>query len=163
MRSLYILSAVFFIVLATGCAPKIPADVTTRVTWEGAFETLQADPMAYENEFLILGGKILSTENYESQSVITVLQYPLDNAGRPRPEKESGGRFLIRSGAFADPEIYVPGKLVTVAGKVTGEEQHPIGEFQYRHPVIEGKLYLWEAQRGPAPRFQFGIGIGKTF
>lgn len=163
VKYFFISAVLMFVIAAAGCAPKIPPDVADKVSWKGDFETLQADPEAYVGEFVILGGEIIRTDNFRDHSEITVLQYPLDREKRPQPEKESGGRFLIRSDSFLDPEIYEPGKLVTAAGKITGSEKRAIGDYPYKHPIVKGDLWVWEPRQDRSPRFHFGVGVGKTF
>lgn len=162
-RYCFIAVLCIFMLAAAACGPKIPREVTGKVTWEGDFKEIQADPEQYEGEFVILGGKIISTENFKEGSEIVVLHYPTDQANRPSKEKESGGRFLVRSDSFIDPEIYSPGKLISVAGAITGSESRTIGAFPYEHPVIEGDMWVWDPREKSFPRFHFGLGIGKTF
>ena len=160
----FLISAIMVVMLAAaGCGSKIPPKVADRVSWKGGFKTLQADPDAYAGEILNLGGENVRIENLADHSEITVVQYPLDRKNRPQPEKESAGRFLIRSDDFLDPEIYEPGKLVTVAGEITGAQKRAIGEYLYEHPVIRGDLWVWEPRDNSFPRFHFGLGVGKTF
>ncbi len=159
-----ILSTLMILTLAlSGCGPRIPRDVVGQVTWDGDFRTLQANPAEYQNEFVTFGGRIINTENFEDHAEITVLQYPLDHANRPRMDRESEGRFIVVSDSFLDPEVYARGKMLTVAGRVTGSERRSIGNFQYDHPIIEGETWVWEPRTGVSPRFGFGVGIGKTF
>lgn len=165
MRIRYLLIPVIAALMLTGagCGPKIPPAVTEKVSWEGDFKTLQADPEAYAGEFVILGGEILQTENDPDYSEITVLQYPTDTSGRPRPDENSGGRFLIRADRFLDPEVYKTGKLITVAGRITGAVTRPIGDYPYEYPVLKGELWVWERGKDGSPRFHFGLGLGTTF
>jgi outer membrane lipoprotein len=155
---------IFLVILAaTGCGPRVPRETVGQVTWQGEFKTLQADPAAYQNEFIIIGGTIIRTENYDNYSEIKVLQYPLDGRNRPITDQESEGRFLVRSDTFVDPETHFPGKPLTVAGRVIGAETRPIGDHLYQYPIIEGELFRWEVRPDRPPRFHFGIGVGKTF
>jgi outer membrane lipoprotein len=162
-RYCFVLACCMLVSATAGCGHKLPPEVVEKVTWKGDFKTLQANPEAYIDEFVILGGKIIHTRTFQDRSEITVLQFPTDHANRPQPQRESGGRFLIRSGSLIDPEIYPPGKLVTVAGTIIGVEHRPIGEYPYEHPVLEGDLWVWEPRETALPRFHFGVGIGKTF
>lgn len=160
----FLIPALLLLIAASfGCGPKIPREIEDRVSWKGDFKTLQAEPEAFIDEFVILGGRIVRTENFEDHSEITVVQFPTDRSNRPQPEKPSGGRFLVRSDAFADPAIHAPGKLITVAGRVAGSETRAIGDYPYEHPIIQGDVWVWEPGTSRTPRIQFGVGIGKTF
>jgi outer membrane lipoprotein len=163
MRGALLITASLVTLFLLGCAPKIPHDVARQVTWQGEFADLQANPENYEDEFVLLGGRIVRTENYRDHSEITVVQHPLDQSNRPLPDRDSGGRFLVRSDTFIDPEVYSPGRFITVAGKVTGSETRSIGNYPYVHPIVEGELYAWEPRADRSPRFHFGIGVGRTF
>ncbi|MFP4668406.1 MAG: Slp family lipoprotein [Desulfobacterales bacterium] len=164
MRYCYLLVFCVLMVGGAACAPKISPEVTEKVSWQGEFKTLQADPEAYTDEFVLLGGKIIRTDNFQGHSEITVLQFPTDYANRPQTDRESGGRFLVRSDSFIDPEVYEPGKPVTVAGRVAGAEKRPIGGYEYNHPVIEAEdMWVWEPAKERSPRLHFGLGIGTTF
>lgn len=159
----FILLCVLIMIGSWGCGPTVPRDIVQKVTWKKDFKTLQADADQYVDEYVIFGGRIISTDNQRDNSEITVLQFPLDSSNRPQMEKESNGRFLIRSDSFLDPEIYAPGKLVTAAGRLIGAQTRLIGDYQYAHPIIKGDLWVWEPRENSFPRFHFGLGIGKTF
>ena len=46
------------------------------------------------------GGVILDVENEQQFSLVQVLSYPLNNYGRPKPDKPNEGRFLIKSSEY---------------------------------------------------------------
>ena len=72
----------------------------------------------------------------------------LDGNGRPRQDDRSEGRFLACRGGFYDPEVFKPGREVTVTGRVDGHEQRNIGEFGYRYPRVQADvIYLWPERR----------------
>lgn len=163
LKYFFISLCVLIMMGAWGCGPRVPRDIVQKVTWEGDFRALQVDTDQYIDEYVIFGGRIISTDNQRDNSEITVLQFPLDSSERPQMEKESNGRFLIRSDSFLDPEIYAPGKRVTAAGRLIGAETRLIGDYEYVHPIIKGDLWVWEPRENSFPRFHFGLGIGKTF
>lgn len=160
---IFLCALILPVMLGCGCGPKVPREVARQVTWTGDFKTLQAEAETHAGEFVMVGGRIIATKNFPDKSEIAVLQFPLDASNRPQPEKPSGGRFLIRSKAFIDPEIYAPGKLVTAAGRLAGAEKRMIGEYEYAHPVVKGDFWVFEPRENSFPRFHFGVGIGKTF
>ncbi|MGM0452816.1 MAG: Slp family lipoprotein [Thermodesulfobacteriota bacterium] len=164
LRNMPGLMALGLLLLFTGCAAQVPREVTRNVTFHEDFTTLQDAPDSYVGEFGIFGGKILKTKNREQKSEIIVLQFPLDDNHRPRLDKASGGRFLIFSDEFLDPEVYSPGTRITVAGKITGSDVRPIGSYAYEHPVIKGRIWTWEPRKkGFFQRIRFGIGVGTSF
>ena len=164
------MSRIRFLLLAllvvAGCASRVPKEVVSQVTFYGDFADLRNSPDRYTGQFAILGGRVVETQSDSSQTLLTVLQYPLDSSHRPKVNEPSGGRFLVRSSSFLDPAIYGTGSLVSVAGTVAGKETRPVGAYPYTYPVLTMReIWKWEAGREPGayPRFQFGIGIGTWF
>jgi outer membrane lipoprotein len=57
----------------------------------------------------------------------------------------SEGRFLILIEKYLDPYLFRKGRKITVAGEIQGEKIKPIGEMDYRYPLVLSKqIYLWE-------------------
>lgn len=163
VKTLSLLTALLVFV---GCAPRVPREVVSQVTFYGDFADLRSSPERYTGEIAILGGRVVEVQSDPSQTTLTVLQFPLDGSHRPKVREPSGGRFLVRSSSFLDPAVYGTGSLVTVAGTVAGGETRPIGAYPYTYPVLAMReIWRWEPERevGGYPRFQFGIGIGKWF
>ena len=47
--------------------------------------------------------------------------------------------------SYLDPYVYSKGRKITVAGELLGDEVRPLGEMDYRYPLVFSKqLYLWE-------------------
>jgi outer membrane lipoprotein len=111
------------------------------------------------------GGRIVAVTNLKDRTLIEVLGLPLDRSGRPRPQDAPQGRFLIEQAGFLDPHEYAADRLLAVEGRLDGFARGAVGEASYRYPVVLGeKLMLWpargaEAQRGTAPRINFGVGV----
>ena len=105
----------------------------------------------------MLAGVIIETTNSKEGTLIEVLQRPMARSGRPLETDASEGRFLISSDKFLDPAVYHPGKRITVIGVASGSSVRPLGELEYRYPVLSAReLKLWEPSAGP----WFSIGIG---
>jgi len=149
--------------LLAGCAHVISKETLKEVDRSATFAQVVKAPDAYVGKTVLFGGEIIETKNFADKSQIVVLQHPLDSRDRPVAGDVSEGRFIILTSGFLDPAIYSPGRQITVAGRVVGNEKHPLGEIEYTYPVIEKQgLYLWPAA-GPAsaePRWQFGFGVG---
>ena len=127
---------------------------------------LTADPQAYVGQSALLGGYIIQATNLPQATEIEVLQSPLNGDYRPTGAERSQGRFLVRLKGFADPAVYARGRPLTVIGRVAGSEIRPVGQVQYRYPVIEAvNVHLWQEreQYGYYPAFTFGIGVGTFF
>ncbi len=107
------------------------------------------NPNAAKGMLVIWGGRILRTANDPNGSRIYVLELPLDSEERPRENAASGGRFIIRSASFLDPEVYKADRLVTLAGEITGVQAEPIDKLQYTYVVLTiREIHVW--RRVPA-------------
>jgi len=148
--------------VVSACAPVISQGVLKTVDETITFERILANPDAYKGKIVLLGGTIVKTINLPDETLIEVVQQPLDRRNMPINAEASKGRFLILFKQFKDPAIYSAGRLITVAGEIGGSRTRPLGETQYHYPVILPKeLYLWRPSGGPD--FHIGIGVGTTF
>jgi outer membrane lipoprotein len=128
----------------SACAPAISRQFREQIGTPPAFERLMAQPEEFQGREVILGGYVLETRNRADESLVTVLQAPLDFLNRPKGKDLSRGRFLVRTDTFLDPEIYEKGRELTVGGRVSGVRNQPLGDGTYPYPVIEAvELHLW--------------------
>jgi len=69
----------------------------------------------------------------------------------------SEGRFLILTDKYLDPYIFRRGKKITIAGEILGEKIKPLGEMDYRYPIVSSKqIYLWpEYYYRPYPYYYY--------
>lgn len=127
-----------------------------------SFPEVLASPETYTGRTVKLGGVIIATENRENETVLEILEKPLDWQGRPRAGDTSGGRFMVVFERFLDGAIYRPDRRVTIVGEVIGTKTAPIGEVTYGYPLLSGKeVRLWQERRYDVyPRTGIGIGIG---
>ena len=110
-----------------------------------SFSTALRNPDAYINDIVLWGGHIIKTTNLQNGTEIIVLQAPLGSGDRPENIESSQGRFIAMSSKFLDPAIYEKGKMITLAGQITGKKTLPLGETSYTYPVITIKqLHLWK-------------------
>lgn len=146
------------------CAGGISQKAQSMVTYTGSFKQLQQQPEKYKGETVIWGGKVIDTKVSNSRTELVVLQLDLNSSKRPQGGEMSGGRFLVRTDQFLDPAIYSTGSLITVVGNVTGSTVMPIGEMDYRYPVIQPvEIKKWDPAMDSSPRIHFGIGVGTHF
>lgn len=91
------------------------------------------------------GGTIAGVRNLESETEIEVVERTLSGSGRPDEDSGSEGRFLVRIPSFLDPAVYSQGRLLSVRGRVEGEERRKIDEYLYHYPVLVARHHhLWE-------------------
>jgi outer membrane lipoprotein len=134
-----------FLTLA-GCGHVISENLRKEVDPALTFKEVFSKPAAYQGKQVIWGGEIIETANQkDGGSLIEVFQRPLNFRGEPDEDAKSEGRFMARIETYLDPYIYRKGRKITVAGEVLGERVKPVGEMDYRYPVIAGRqIYLWE-------------------
>ena len=142
-----------------GCAPPFSQAALDRVDRTVTFSELRSDPDRYKGKWIMLAGVIAGTKNAKEGTFIEVLQKPMGRRGQPLDTDATEGRFIISTPQFLDAAVYHPGRLITVVGEVAGLKVQPLGEIEYRYPVVTVKeLRLWEPNAGP--RFSFGVGVG---
>ena len=108
---------------------------------------VQGKPSDYEGKIVIWGGRILEVVNDSAGSRITVIETALDDDGYPGSLTTSMGRFIAMTRGFLDPAIYSKGRLVTIAGGITGVETRALGKGTYRYPVLDIKeMRYWQTQ-----------------
>lgn len=146
------------------CAAGISQEAQSMVTYTGSFKQVQEHPEKYEGETVIWGGKVIDAKASNGKTELVVVQLDLTSSNKPKGSEISGGRFLIRTDQFLDPAIYSTGTLITVVGDVSGSTVMPIGEMDYRYPVIKPvEIKKWDPAYDVSPRFHFGIGVGTHF
>lgn len=144
------------------CAPVFDPEVRRQVNPEVSFASLSQDPTAHIDQVMILGGIIIESTNLKDVTRLVVLQYPTDSRDRPRTDKSSEGRFLIRVPGYLETALYGPDRVITVLGDIQEPEVLPLGDTNYTYPVIEPReIHLWsQDDEAPRVRFNFGIGFG---
>jgi outer membrane lipoprotein len=134
-----------FILLLSGCAHVISKDFRTKSDSTLTLGQVRKNPAAYKGKLVVWGGEIIDTVyQRDGTTQIEIFQKPLGWRGEPKDAVASEGRFLVIVDKDLDPYIYRRGKKITVAGEIVGEKTKPLGEMEYRYPVLSGKqIYLW--------------------
>jgi outer membrane lipoprotein len=130
--------------LFQGCTYAISPDLARQADKNLPFQQIEADPELYKGTLVILGGTIDQIKNVGQDTMLEVVQKPLDHWGRPLHTKQSGGRFLVLSTGYLDTLVYSPGHDITVAAVVQGSRRKGLDEGDYSYPVLLAKeLKLW--------------------
>jgi outer membrane lipoprotein len=136
---------VLFMAAVSGCSYPISQQLRQEALKGETFPTVLKDPTAYTGSIVLWGGVIIDTETLNKGSEMYVLQTPLDYLDKPEAKRYSQGRFIARSATFLDPEIYMKGRKITLAGEIVGKEARPLDQSQYTYPVVAIKeLHLWQ-------------------
>ena len=151
-----------------GCASQVPRSISEAPAGNPGVPEVQADFARHEGARVRWGGTVAEIRNRPDHTELEIVARPLGGDGRPREEDRSAGRFIARVPAFLDPAIYERGRLVTVAGEITGLRRGTVGEYPYRFPVVAVFAHhLWEPLperhwRGPCaigdPWYPYGCG-----
>ncbi len=141
---LFLLFPLFIIIL--GCTHIISKDLRSQADPHLSFTQVRENPSIYKGKSVIWGGEIITTITLKGgMTEIEVFHRPLNWRGEPKLSLPSEGRFLILSEKYLDPYLYRKGRKITVGGKIQGEKIKPIGEMDYRYPIIlSEEIYLWE-------------------
>lgn len=134
-----------------GCTAAISKPLREQADETIGVRAVRENPQPYLGETLIWGGDIIDITHYPAITRLKVLQKPLGYRLEPSGIDVSDGRFLAVYEGFLDPEIYSPGRRVTVAGELTGIESLPLGETRYAYPVLKVReIHLWPPRPDPA-------------
>lgn len=130
--------------MSLGCAHVISDTVRLQAEPSIPFAQLRANPDAYKDRTVILGGEILDTTNLREGTRLEILQKPLSRAAAPQVTDNTGGRFMALCEDYLDPAVYASGRRITVAGRVLGSHTGKVGEVDYVYPLIScQEAYLW--------------------
>jgi outer membrane lipoprotein len=134
----------FLTVFLTSCAHVISKEVRQEAEKDVSFGDVLSDPDAYVDKTFIWGGFVAKVRHLDEGSFIEIVQNPLNKYGEIADTDVSEGRFLAFSEMFLDPLIYEKGRLVTVAGKLTGKKEVERKNGSYVYPVLTIKeIHLW--------------------
>jgi len=153
------------LVFFSGCAHVISKDLMNKVDPSLPFAKVIKNPSAYKGKTVVWGGQIVETLNQKNGTTeIEVLQKPLDSRGEPKESGTSEGRFLILVDKYLDPYLYREKRRITVAGEIQGEQIKPLGEMDYRYPLISSKqFHLWEEHYYGRFPFSIFLSVGGAF
>lgn len=146
------------LVFVSGCGHVISKNLRAEADPTLSLPQVLKDPTAFKGKNVVWGGEIIQTTNLkDGNTLIEVFQRRLGWRGEPKETSPSEGRFLIQAGNYLDPYVYRSGRKITVAGEIIGESIKPIGEMNYRYPLILGKqIYLWPVRYyAPYPAYYY--------
>ncbi|NWF94330.1 MAG: Slp family lipoprotein [Syntrophaceae bacterium] len=149
----------FVAVLISGCAHVISKDLRQKMDPSLTFTQILQSPNTYQGKTVLWGGEIIQTLNQKDGStLIEVFQKPLGWRGEPRETFASEGRFLVIAEKYLDPYLFCKGRRITVAGEIHGEKIKPVGEMDYRYPLVLSKqIYLWKEYYYPPAAYPYEL------
>ncbi len=149
----------------TACTHPISGQARAEIDHQTTFAMIKAEPDAFINKQLLLGGAIVSAEKDGTETVFEIRQWRLNRWGEPTSLSNEEHLFLARSEQAFDPTIFEPGVLVTLAGVVRGQETRLAGDSEYTYPVLElNEIHPWKSpfrygiHRYPGPDYPHYVG-----
>lgn len=150
--------------LALTMAAMISACATAPKPLQGQFSGVLPDDAARREtagELVRWGGRIVQVQTQSQRSCFEIVGAPLDASGRPRKVDRSEGRFFACRVGFYEPEVFQPGREITISGRIEGFETRKVGDYDYRYPrVAADVVYLWPERREHDVYMRPMIGFG---
>ncbi|NIS70014.1 MAG: hypothetical protein GTO12_14050 [Proteobacteria bacterium] len=137
------------VLILEGCAGAISKQTRETAIRHIGPESILLELENYEGKLVLMGGRIVETENREDGTVVKILQGPLSRYD-DRPMDPSGPKryFLVRYADFRDPELYRKGREITVAGTVAGKEVSKVDGIEQTHLMLQNReTHIWPHRR----------------
>lgn len=143
LKTYFLIAGIILILQA--CSSHIPPQISQPVINEPSIDKVRLDVTEFIGQKVRWGGTILTTENTQNTSLVSIVAFPLNSQGRPSKSGKSIGRFIASVDDFLEPLVYNADRQITVAGTILGTESRKVGDFTYNYPVIKVEdYYLWE-------------------
>jgi len=84
------------------------------------FEALLREVEKYRGKTVILGGYVLGIKHREKETLLCVLEVPLNAWHKPKSRTLAEGKFVVSHKGFLSVQRYGLDREITVAGKVLG-------------------------------------------
>lgn len=137
----------FYLILISlllgACSTLPPAFKDPHIT-NISYAEVNADIKSYKKTLVRWGGVIVDVKSDENFSWMEVIFYPLDYYGRPKINKPSEGRFVIKSPEFLDPKNYAKNREIIAVGIIEGKTEHTDSHMSSSLPLIKATaIHLW--------------------
>jgi outer membrane lipoprotein len=147
-KCMFLVSLIVVLSLVSCAGPVFRKSVMDEATVNISFSDLRAHPDVYKGKLFILGGAILRMRVSGKGSLIEAFYIPVDAKGRLTDVRPSQDWFLAlypRDKGLLDPEVYVGGRPITIAGEFIKNRAGRIGKRRYTYPFFTIKdIHLWK-------------------
>ena len=140
----YFLPAVLIVVC--GCGYPISQEMREKADPDLTYPVVARNPLAYKGATVIWGGVVIGEQNQSRQTVLTILETPLNYRGIPDDSVYNRGRFIARIAVGEDqaPKDYGERKKIILAGEIVGDETRQMNGTRLSYPVVQVKeLHLF--------------------
>ena len=108
------------------------------------------NPTAYIGTEVIWGGAIVKVVNEPSASKIYLSEIPLDWSGDPIYYPKSSATFVAKTSGTLNPELYQPGRVLTLGGRIAEQETGAADQTASTYPVVTmQEVHFWKLQSRP--------------
>jgi outer membrane lipoprotein len=122
MKNVLLIIAMFSIFFLVGCGTGVVSREFREEASAGPpVSSIFKEPDAYAGQKIVLGGVIVNTTNENGETLIEVIEKPLDYYEKPEFDGTSRGRFIVVHKGYLKRNIYSKGREITVAGEVAGK------------------------------------------
>ncbi|WP_076418403.1 Slp family lipoprotein [Colwellia sp. UCD-KL20] len=136
---------VSFVLLCTACASVPKKLELPENTQTVEFSSAKSPTAAIIGQKARWGGVIAAIKNNADNTMLEVVNFPLNYKLRPNKSDETQGRFRVYFKGLLDPVIYKVGRSITALGTVAELESGEIGEHKYDFPVLkDASVHLWK-------------------
>jgi len=142
---------IFFLVGLSGCMHTISKGVMATVDKDRTFSAVIEDPKANVGSTVLWGGVIEKATAGPEGTELIVRQSPLDSKGYPQTDA-SEGEFIAHAFRPLNPEIFLKGMKVTVAGEIVDVAEKKLGPARYPCPIVRvTEIHAWTKRWGIFP------------
>lgn len=134
--SALVLMALAMCLLLSACS-TIPSDVMEQVDPSLTLADAKSAPARWQGKTFLLGGTIEDRTDFGNITRLRIQEYPLDAENRPHLSSLSYGSFLVLARLGLDSAEFLPGKQITMAGRLTGIEPFKGDDKSGRLPSFE--------------------------
>jgi outer membrane lipoprotein len=135
---------IVLLLLCGACASKPSTSVGLAEVDDIPLGSVRESIDAFQGTTVRWGGIVSETENKADHTLVFVVARQLKNKEKPDSDSASDGRFVARFNGFIDPQVYKAGRPLTVVGPIDGSLDRPIGEYDYRFPIVAVRdSHLW--------------------
>ena len=150
MRRLF--GIIVIALFTASCAYVISKDVRKQAVKGVSYSMMKENIGIYNGSVFIFGGFIAKSLSNAEGTWLEIVQNPTDKYGNITSTDFSEGRSLALYKGHLDPLIYEKGRLLTIAGELTGTQKGSIGQMEYTYPIFTIKeVYLWQEQTAYFP------------
>jgi len=140
-------SLLFAVLWLGACSSHLPDTIKNPPLDNPDFRQVQTNTEKHLSQKVRWGGSIVDIKNRKNTSLLSIVAFPLSSQSKPIITSSSSGRFIALRDEFLEPTVYTKDRVITVVGPVLGTDTRNIGEFPYKHIVIQMKHhYLWPVE-----------------